>query len=291
MGGKWAAGILVLAAVCGIIDTLFGNGLLTKVPNAPTGDPTSIPGPDSTRHSAAVEVRYDPPLRSTDHVPWPQHVESGGLPEALDQQLRLLPGMGRQIRSLALDAAGAWVILHDSGTISYQAPTGLLNYLRLLQRQGGEPVQIALAPDGNGWAVLDTTGHLEHRTGTLGAAHVQGAVFRGVALFRHGSALLRPGADAVVEGVASEPLSSLLRDDPLSPVRSLAVADQGFAAIRHDGTCPAHNVPDALQAQLQAFCRNLRVLALTPQGHGWAVVGDIATTPEPAIKSSTASAP
>lgn len=293
MRRKSAQRILILAAVCAISDTLFGPEVLLRTANwfMKKGSSVSTAARDPTPPTAEAEVKYDPPLRATDRVPWPQHVESGGLPEALDEQLRLLPGMGRQIRSLTLDAAGAWVILHDSGTISYQAPTGLLKYLRLLKQRGGEPVQVALAPDGKGWAVLDTAGHLEHRTGTLGATQVQGAVFRGVALFRHGSALLRPGADAVVHGVPPEPLSSLLRDDPLSPVRSLAVADHGFAAIRHDGTCPTHNVPDALQAQLRAFCRSLRVLALTPQGNGWAVVGDIAATPEPAIKSSTTSAP
>lgn len=290
MVGKFTAWILLAAAVCGISTALFGDELVLRVGRALHGQPQAV-ATDSTRSSSKVAVKYDPPLRATGRVPWPQHVESDGLSEALDRQLRLLPGMGRQIRSLALDATGAWVILHDSGTISYQAPAGLLNYLRSLKQRGGEPVQVALAPGGNGWAVLDSTGHVEHRTGTPGAAHVEGAVFRGVALFRHGSALLHPGAGAVIQGIAPEPLSSLLRDDSLSPLRSLAVADHGFAAIRHDGTCPAYNIPAGLQAQLQAFCRGVRVLALTPQGNGWAVIGDIGATPQPAIESSTGSAP
>lgn len=280
MYGKLWGPLGAAAAVATIVALIFGDDLACRHFAVACGN---VPR-DTAIHKPPPPPQYSPAL-TVGRTPWPQHIEADGVPEALEEHLRLLPGAGRQIRSIAMNGAGKWLILHDSGVVHVGAPAELLEYLAQLRASGHTAVQVAFAAIGDGWAVLDESGHVEDRGASIGRVGIgrDGDTFRGFGVSPSGWALLRSARGSLFGGAIPERLQALLLQDSDAPLRTLAISTgDRFVAVGHNGRCESQNVPERLLAQLASLCPQgrLRIVALTPQGEGWVVVGDLEATPD-----------
>jgi hypothetical protein len=280
MDGNRRGPLAAAAAVATILALVFGDDLLCRHVHVACGSR----GSDSIIHKPLPLPQYTPAL-TVGRTSWPQHIEADGVPEALEEHLRLLPGAGRQIRSVAINGAGKWLILHDSGVVHVGAPAELLAYLAELRVSGHSAVQVAFTASGDGWAVLDELGRVEDRGASIGRIGLgrDGDTFRGFGVSPSGWALLRSVRGSVFGGVLPERLQALLRQDAVTPLRTLAMASgDRFVAVGHNGRCESQNVPERLLSQLASLCPQdrLRIVALTPEGEGWVVVGDLEATPD-----------
>lgn len=240
--------------------------------------------------------RYDPVLDVAEGKAWPQHIETEGVPPSLNRELRLLPAMGRQIRSIAMDGAGRWMILHDSGTVSVGAPPDLLAHLGAMRGRGQKPLQVLLSPSNDGWAVLDSAGNItEGPSATMLHDVLQtGAKYRAMSMSPGAWALLRDGRGALYGGAIPQALEVLLGRDTITPLKTVAMAGQDrWIAVTHGRRCAHQNLPPTLKMQVTALCLGgrLRVVAFTPDGGGWAIVGDEDATPSGVVHQASAPNP
>lgn len=267
-----------------LLQLFFGEGLFCKYLGLFCGIEPPGPSRPVIPRPERETPRYDPVLSFADGKAWPQHIETEGVPRALNQELRLLPAIGRQIRSIAMDGAGRWLILHDSGTVSVGAPADLLAYLGAMRRRGQTPRQVLLSPSTEGWAVLDSAGNITEGPSPTMLHNVlqAGVKYRAMSVSPRAWALLRDGRGALYGGAIPQALEELLGQDTISPLQAVAMAGRDrWVAVAHGGRCAYQNLPPALKMQVNALCPSgrLRVVAFTPDGGGWAIVGDEDATP------------